>query len=192
MATLKGQRTLKALDEIKKERDYLEDSVLGGEVDPDDAEIMLRVLRIMNNRDGRRATFLYHFVMEFNEGSITITPPPPGKTDPPPPSEKGEEKEEEKIVVGSNDDIPSHARGDDTVAFNTEHGGAPAPTVETRQPLALSRGYAHRRDGVHVETYPRDDSNISEDTETRQQRLERLRDEIKRHRDARQSKTSAG
>ena len=180
MAKTKSQRTLKVLDEIKQECDYLGDAVLGGEVDPDDAEIVLRVLRLMNDRDGRRATFLYHVVMEFNEGSITITPPPPTAIESFPPPGEGQ-----KIIVEPS----GGSRGEDTVAFDATGSGNGA--AGERQPLALTRSLAHRRDGVYVEARHEDSSSVPEDpTETTQQRFERLREEIQRHRNGLRSRSN--
>lgn len=181
MAETKSSKTLRVLENIKREYLHLENSILGGEVDPDDAEIVLRVLRLMNNRDGRRATFLYHVVMEFNEGSITITPPPATATDSFPPPDEGQ-----KIIV---EPASNAKKGEDTVAFDMTGSGDGA--AGERQPVVLTRSFAHRRDGVYVNAHHEDGASVSDDpAETTQQRFERLREEIRRHRDGLRSRSS--
>jgi hypothetical protein len=176
MAKTDSKRTLEVMADMKKEFDRLELFVLG-DTNPLDAEQMLRVLRILNDGE-RRTDFLIHFVMEYNEGSVTITPPPPGKTDPPSPPTDGQ-----PIIIEESEptrQTRKAKKSDNTELLETGNatgGDAAVPTARKERPLTLSRGLGHRTDGVHVEVSPERRRTLQETQEDIQRTLAERRRE---------------
>jgi len=171
MAKTYSKRILEVLANIKKESERLELSILG-DMDPTDAEMIVRVLRILNDEE-RRTDFLIHFVMEFNEGSITITPPPPGKTDPPSSPTDGQ-----PIIIEEGEPTRQTRRakkGDNTELLETGNAATgediAVSTARKEQPLTLSRGLAHRNDGVHIQVSSERQRRTLQETERDIQRV---------------------